>query len=111
MRQPDIVEERLVASGQRRTHLFAFRRTVPVGRGGHGSRRRCEADRSNILTVAFPHELSDVPFTAAVHLRGPRIAEVRVVLPDDDLRIDAASPHMLGEGIDRVGHMFVAEVP
>ena len=37
------------------------------------------------LSKTFAHELTKIQFAALAHLRRARVAEVRVVCPDDDL--------------------------
>ena len=37
------------------------------------------------VAETFAHELAEIQFAALAHLRRARVAEVRVVRPDDDL--------------------------
>ena len=82
----DFVKKRFVTFRMCRTHIFALGRSVPVRR-----RRDCavvsgEANRHSFLSKMFAHELAEIEFAALAHLCRARIAQVRIVRPDDDFR-------------------------
>ena len=110
-RLPDLVEERLEALGQRRPHPLALGRRVPGRGGGHRPRVGGEADQDDVVGPALAGELADVELAAAAHLGHPRVADVGVVLPDDDPRPLAVAAQVLAEALERVGHVAVAQVP
>ena len=47
---------------------------------------RGEGDQGGLVAVPLTRELPEVQLAATAHLRRPRVAQVRVVRPDDDLR-------------------------
>ena len=47
---------------------------------------RAESDEHRRLAARLAHELADVHHAGARHVGEPRVADVRVVLPDDGLR-------------------------
>ena len=61
----------------------------------------------------MPHarQLADVQLPAPSHLRSPRVADVRVVLPDDQLGGAAVSLEMSDQRVERVAHVHVAQIP
>ena len=61
--------------------------------------------------MPLAHELSDVDLASPRHLGEPGVADVRVVLPDDDAARRAVTIQVGHEVVERVGHVPVAEVP
>src|SRR5512133_2593554 len=81
----NFMKERFVTFGMRRSHIFALGRCVPV-RG----RRNCavvgsKSDGHRFLSKMFAYELAEIEFSSLAHLRRARVAEVRIVRPNDDL--------------------------
>src|SRR5690606_32410290 len=106
-----LVEMVLEASRQRGPHSLPLGRAAPVARGGDRSRIRRETDEIGMLGVSFPYELADVPLAELAHARRPRVAEVGVVLPDDDPRRIALLVDVVDQRLQRVRHVPVTEVP
>lgn len=68
-------------------------------------------DQHAVEPVLLAHELPHVPLTAPAHLRCPRVAQVRVVRPDDNLRTPGQAAEVGGERVKRLGHVAVSQVP
>jgi hypothetical protein len=105
------MEDRLVASGERWPDPLALGRPAPVGGGRDGAVVCREADQHGVLAVPLARELAEVQLSAPAHLRRPRVAQVRVVRPDDDLRARDLPLEGRGQGVERLGHVTVAQVP
>ena len=85
---------------------------APIGRGGHHSVVRREPDDERIPPVALAHDLPDVELALRSELRGASIAEVGVVLPDDDLaRPSQLAIEVLCDHGESVRHVPIAQVP
>src|SRR5579883_2731083 len=106
-----MVEELFIAVGKRWTNPFALRRPIPIGSRGHGARIGRKADQSRLLPVAFANELPNVELTLCPHRSGARVAEVRIMRPDDGLYCLPRPVQMREQRIKRIGHMSVAHVP
>ena len=61
--------------------------------------------------MSFSNQLAHVQLAAHAGFRRAGIAEVRVVLPHDDLGGPATPGQMVGERVERVGHVSVAQIP
>jgi hypothetical protein len=82
-----LVEQLLDAVGQRRADPFAFGGPVPVVGGGDRAGVGGEAEQpAVVVAVPFADELADVELARTGPFGGTRVAEMRVVGPDDDLR-------------------------
>ena len=57
------------------------------------------------------HELAEVELAAAPHLGRARVAEMRVVRPDDDAALGIARKQVAVERVERLAHVPVAQVP
>src|SRR5439155_5900597 len=108
---PEIVEHRFVAAGDRRPHALSFSRTIPIRSRGDRAGESRETDEPRIVAVSLADELADIELTLLSHLRRARVAEVRVVFPDDDFRSEAATTQMFGERVDGLSHVLIAQVP
>ena len=53
--------------------------------------------RHSLGRMPLAHELADVELAADAHLRRPRVADVRVMLPHDDLRPRALAAEVAHE--------------
>jgi hypothetical protein len=92
-----------------RRHAHAAHRRSPLVPGDHRAAMRAEADEHHVVrVVCLPNELADVRHPRARHVGEARIANVRVVLPHDRLRLGAV---MLHEPLERLDHVRVAHVP
>jgi len=74
-------------------------------------RVRREADEERVPPVALARELADVELSRVSELSRARIADVRVVGPDGDLRGAVRPVEVSDEGIERLGHVAVAQIP
>jgi len=72
----DLVEDLLDAAGQGRPHPLALRPPSPVVRRRHRARRGGETEEAAVAGVPLAHELADVVFAEARHLRRPGVARV-----------------------------------
>src|ERR1041385_2488486 len=99
-RERDLVEERFVTPAQSRPNALSLRSRVPVGRGRHRGGERAEANEYGILAVPLADELAHVELSSLAHLRRPSIAEVRVVLPHDDLGVLALTAEVRDERVE-----------
>ena len=91
--------------------MLAVRRTVPLRGCRHRAGVRREPDEHGARAVRLSNELADVQLAPLAHLGRARIAEMRVVRPDDHAGIGPLAleePHQLTEGVD---HVPIAEVP
>src|SRR5256885_2295755 len=61
--------------------------------------------------VTLPDQLPDVEIARGAELRRARVADMRVVRPDDCLRRPSRPLQMRNEQLERLRHMAVAEVP
>ena len=68
---------------------------------------RREADQARIVAVSLANELADIQLALLAHFRSACVAEMRVVLPDDDF----GAAEMFGECGQRFGHVLVAKIP
>ena len=64
-----LMQERLVTAGKRRTHALTLGGLVPVRSCRHGFAVGGEANQKGGAVMAFAHQLADVDFVAAAHLR------------------------------------------
>src|SRR5207249_4477877 len=85
-RDADAVKELLIAAAHAGADALALGRFAPIRRGGDRAGVSAEADRERIALKALAHKLADIQLAALAHLRRARVAEMRVVRPDDDLR-------------------------
>jgi hypothetical protein len=105
-----VMEEPLVAPGQRIAHALALCRRIPVGGRGHRAAVGGHADQHALRAMALAHELADGPFVALPHFGRARVADVRVVLPDHDLR-GPFRRQAARQRLQRFHHVRVAQVP
>src|SRR5207245_3625799 len=108
---PRFVEQSLVAARQGRSYLLAICWSVPVVGGSHRACICGETNQNGVATVALAYELSDIQLAARTHFRRPCIAQVRVVLPHDDLCLPSMPTEMTIERFERLEHVAVAQVP
>ena len=77
--------------------------------GDHRAAVRAEADQDNASRRrALADELADVDHAVVGHVGVARVADVRVVLPDDGLGVGPVVAH---QPVERLGHVPVADVP
>src|SRR5438105_9420647 len=105
------MEHRLVAARKRRANTLALGPSAPVGSCRHRAVMRGEANQNGIAAVFFAHELPDIELPAPAHLGGARVAEMRVVRPNGDLRATTVLAEMLDQRLERLHHMAVAQIP
>src|SRR5919106_2477740 len=105
------MEQRLVAAGQRRPDTFALGRRAPLGGRRDRAVVRREADQHGIAAVFLAYQLTHVQLAALAPVRGPRIAQMRVVRPNDNLRAAAPPLEMGFQRLQRLDHVAVAQVP
>jgi hypothetical protein len=76
--------------GRAGPHPLALCWTPPVVRRRHRARIGGEAEEEAAAGMPLTHELANVVFAEARHLRRPGVAQVRVVGPDHDPGLPAA---------------------
>ena len=107
-----LVEQGLVALGSAGPNLLALGRGVPVGGGGDGPGVGGEPDQHGVAGVSLRERAG----RRSARPRSPisvraGVADVRVVLPDDELRAPAVPLEVGDEAVQRVRHVAVAQVP
>src|SRR5215831_425750 len=107
-RQSRIVAETFVAVGMGGTYRLDLHGSVPLGGGGHRAVIGPEAHQIRFVLVGGAAELANVVLPAPPHLRGRRVPDVRVVLPDDDPAVGAMKRE---QRLQRVEHVLVAKIP
>src|SRR5947207_1486771 len=107
----DVVKAELEAVGQSGSNLLDFAGIVPIGGGSDGAGVGGETDENSFRPVLLAYELSDVDLASPTHLGRARVAEVRVVCPDDDLRNAAAPAQVARQRVDGLRHVSVAQIP
>ena len=108
----EIVEQQLVASFHRRPHFLSLGWRVPFRCGSDRAGVGGESDEARVVAEALAYELPDVQLAALSHLGRASVAEMGVVLPDDDLCVAAsAAAEMIGQREQRLGHVLIAQVP
>src|SRR5207247_212687 len=101
----------LVTAGERGPDTLALGRTAPVRRRGHGAMTRREADERRRAAVALTYQLAEVQLAPRAHRSRSRVAEMRVVRPDDHLGAPVRTVEPRHEGVQRLRHVAVAQVP
>jgi hypothetical protein len=61
--------------------------------------------------VTLAHQLAQVQLTGRSHVRGPRVAQMGVVGPDHDLPGAGGAREVGRQGVQRLHHVAVAQVP
>src|SRR5712671_4851277 len=98
----------LPAVRARRGNSLDLHRAVPIIGGRDGATVGAEADQHRLITISRTAELADVELALPAH-RGRRgVADMRVVRPDDGLRLRTARTHQY---LQRIEHMAVAQIP
>jgi hypothetical protein len=69
-----------------------------------------EADQNSFASKSLANQLADVHFTIMTHLRRARVAEVRIVRPDDGFELTGPI-EMCDQIFDRLHHVAVAQIP
>src|SRR5437762_7933769 len=95
-----LVESELVTVGQRRSYLLHLACVIPVGRCCHGARVSRKAYEHGIGSILLPHKLTDVELAARAHFGRARIAEMRVVGPNDDFRVASVPLQVSDDSVD-----------
>src|SRR4051794_25416609 len=106
--QPSGVEEFLVAAAQSRTDTFTLRGLAPVERRGHGAGISGEADEIRAWTKSLARELADVELAAFRHLGRARVAQVRIMGPND---YPPLLTQVLEQFQQRLEHVLITKVP
>jgi hypothetical protein len=71
---------------------------------------RAEADQHGFIAETLAHQLANVHFTVMTHLRRARVAEMRIVRPNDCFRLPAPI-QMRNQIFDCLDHVPVAQIP
>ena len=69
-----------------------------------------ETDQHRFIAKTFAHELADVHFAVVAHLRRARVAEMRIVRPDNRFGLPA-SIEVGNQIFDCLDHVPVAQIP
>src|ERR1700738_5599260 len=105
------MEQRLAATRQSRPDALALGHSSPVGGGSDRAVMRGETDQDGIAAVFHAHQLTYVQLAALPHLGCTRVAQVRVMCPDDDLRVPILPTEMRRQRIERLDPVTVAHIP
>ena len=106
------MEQQLVASFHRRPHFLSLGWRVPFRCGSDRAGVGGESDETRVIAESLANELTDIQLAVFSHLRRASVAEMGVVLPDDDLCVAAsAAAEMIGQRDQRLGHVLIAQVP
>ena len=105
------MKESFVAPGERRTHVFTMRGTIPLRCRGHGAGVRREAHEHGVRAVLLADKLTDIQLAPLAHLGGPGIAEMGVVRPHDNARARLRPVEKAQELLKGVHHVAIAKVP
>ena len=92
----------------RRAHRLDLHGPAPVARGGDGSAVRAKADQDGFVVISRATEFADVKLALPTHSCGGRVADVRVVDPDDGF---ATSPMMAHERLQGLEHVAIPQIP
>ena len=71
---------------------------------------RAESDQHGFTAETLTNQLANIQFAVQAHFRRARIAEMRIVRPDDRFRLPAPiqMPH---QRFDRLDHVPVSQIP
>ena len=105
------VQQRLVAALQHLADAHTLWGCAPVRSRGERPLVGREADQDGVASVAFAHGLAEVELAVGRHVGRAGVADVRVVLPDDDAGVTVHPVEVGGEMVERVGHVAFTEVP
>ena len=70
-----------------------------------------KAHEHRVVIVTLAHKLADVEFPALAHLRRARIAQMRIVRPENELGALAAPLQVFRQFAERLRHMAVPQIP
>src|SRR3982074_2659820 len=102
------MENLFVTVAKARADTLALSRPSPIGSRGNGAVVRGKADQNGVATIALAYELANVELAPLAHLRGPRVAQVRIVRPDNHLRTHVLPVEILDQCIKCLDHVLVA---
>ena len=88
-----------------------MRRAVPLSRRSDRAGERREPDENGIASVRFAHELPDVQLATLAHFGCARIAEMRIVRPDDDARFRPGALEKFDQIVQRCHHVTIPQIP
>ena len=104
-----VVHQSLITIPAGGKHPLDLHWTVPLGGGRNRPRMSAKADQHSALPEMFAAKLADIElFANGAHLGVTRVADVRVVRPDDRLRPIPVRFEDMDEGLE---HMGVAQIP
>src|SRR5688500_2314825 len=91
------------------THFLDLHIAAPVGGGGDGAGVRPKSNQGRHLPEALATELPEIQFvTHRSHLGETRIADMRVMRPNDRLRPGSARFEQM---LQRLEHMRISKIP
>jgi hypothetical protein len=73
--------------------------------------KRGKADRDDLVGKMFAHKLADIPLAQATHVRGPGIANMRVVGPHHYFGRFPLFGHVFDKRIHGFKHVPISKVP
>ena len=105
------MENLLVAVAKAGADTLALSRPAPIGSRGDGAVVSGKAHQNGVAAVALAHELANVQLAPPAHLRRPRVAQVRIVRPDNNLRTHVLAVEIFDQRVECLHHVLVAQVP
>ena len=106
-----LMKPELIAFGKRRSHPLHLAGIVPVGSRSHRPAISRESNQHSIGSVFLANQLADVELAPRAHFRCPRVAQVGVVGPDNDLGVESLTSLVTDQRLDAFHHMGIAKVP
>ena len=108
--QADFVEKFFVTFGKGRPHAFSLGDLPPIRSRGHATLVGGETDEHGFIFKTLTNQLANIQLATLAHLGRARIPEVRIVRPNDCLRL-ATAIEMRHQRFDRLNHVPIAQVP
>src|SRR5437764_14520971 len=104
------MKQLFIASSQSRANSFSLNGRAPIRCSSHGAVMRAETDQDGFIAKTLAHQLTNVHFPVMPHLRGARVAEMRIVRSANRLRAPA-SIAVRNKINDCRDHAAVAQIP
>src|SRR3954463_13020905 len=104
------MEQRFITFRQSWPDTFGLVHGAPVGCRGHGAGVRRESNQ-NRLRGAFANELAEIPFSILAAIGSARVAQMRIVGPDDDPGLSESLLQMSRQRMERLRHVAVSQIP
>src|SRR5690606_27987036 len=105
----ELRENFFIAAGQWVADGFRFRRSVPVGCRRDFATTGGKSDAKRFISIFLGHQLANIDFATLTHFGSGRIAQMRIMRPDDNSGFPSQSgSQVAGEFFERLEHMPVS---